>query len=305
MTNTSAIGGVWPALFTPVAADGSPAYSELEKMVQLCLNQQLDGIYLLGSTGQGVLFSEKERTEITRQTMNVVGTALPVIVQVGAFTTSEAVRLAQIAQDAGAYGISSVAPIYYQGGVQNSLAHYRAISSSVAIPFFPYHVGNQSIFGGDARSYIDQLLALPNIKGMKLTTQNLYEVSLMHILAGEELLLFSGADELFCQAALSGTVGAIGSFFNLWGAECQYVRKEFIAGNFELGSRFMLAFQEVINQVLPNVWTFFQKSMYLQHGIDIGLPRAPLGVGNKEEWSDQEVHEILDRIAVASGMIRL
>lgn len=304
MSSKTQIGGLWPALFTPVTEEGAPAYGELEKMVQLCLDQQLDGIYLLGSTGQGVLFSEKERVEVTRQVMKVAGTALPVIAQVGAFTTNEAVRLAKASQEAGVYGISTVAPIYYQGGVQNALAHYRAISSSVDIPFFPYHVGNQSIFGGDARSYIDQLLTLPNIQGMKLTTQNLYEISLMHILAGDELILFSGADELFCQATLCGTVGAIGSFFNLWGEECQYVRKEFIGGNFELGTRFMLAFQEVINYVLPNVWTFFQKSMYLRHGIDIGLPKAPLGVGNRE-WADQEVQDILDRISSVSGLVKL
>lgn len=300
MSSKTEIGGLWPALFTPVTEDGAPAYGELEKMVQLCIDQQLDGIYLLGSTGQGVLFSESERAEVTRQVMQVAGNALPVMVQVGSFTTNESVRLAKTAQEAGAYGISTVAPIYYQGGVQNSLAHYRAISSSVDIPFFPYHVGNQSIFGGDARSYLDQLLTLPNIKGMKLTTQNLYEISLMHIMAGDDLTLFSGADELFCQATLCGTSGAIGSFFNIWGEECQYVRKEFIKGNFDLGTRFMLTFQEIINYVLPNVWTFFQKSMYLKYGIDIGLPRAPLGVGNKP-WEDKEVQEILDRVAALSS----
>lgn len=300
MSTKTEIGGLWPALFTPVTEDGAPAYGELEKIVQLCIDQQLDGIYLLGSTGQGVLFSESERAEVTRQVMQVAGKALPVMVQVGSFTTNESVRLAKTAEEAGAYGISTVAPIYYQGGVQNSLAHYRAISSSVDIPFFPYHVGNQSIFGGDARSYLDQLLTLPNIKGMKLTTQNLYEISLMHIMAGDDLTLFSGADELFCQATLCGTSGAIGSFFNIWGEECQYVRKEFIKGNFDLGTRFMLTFQEIINYVLPNVWTFFQKSMYLKYGIDIGLPRAPLGVGNKP-WEDKEVQEILDRVAALSS----
>ncbi|TKT87942.1 dihydrodipicolinate synthase family protein [Dyadobacter frigoris] len=302
MSSKLEIGGLWPALLTPVDTQGAPAYAELEKIVQLCIDQQLDGIYLLGSTGQGVLFSEKDRIEITKQVMNIAGNSLPVIAQVGALNTHESVRLAKAAQEAGVYGISSVAPIYYQGGVQNSLAHYRAISSSIDIPFFPYHVGNQSVFGGDARYYIDQILTLPNIEGMKLTTQNLYEISLMHILAGDDLILFSGADELFCQATLCGTAGAIGSFFNLWGEECQFVRKEFIGGNFDLGSRFMLTFQEIINFVLPNIWTFLQKAMYLKHGIAIGIPNPPLGMGNTQ-WQDKDVQDILDRIAAVTGLV--
>jgi len=296
------IGGLWPALLTPVDQDGAPQFTELEKIVQVCLDQQLDGLYILGSTGQGVLFSEKQRNAVTQKVMDIVGDKMPVIAQVGSLNTRESVRLAQAAQKSGVYGISTVAPIYYQGGVNNALAHYRAISSSIDIPFFPYHVGNQSIFGGDARYYIDQILALPNIEGMKLTTQNLYEISLMHILAGEDLILFSGADELFCQATLCGTVGAIGSFFNLWGEECKYVRKEFIAGNFELGSRFMLTFQEIINFVLPNVWTFLQKAMIMKHGVDIGIPNPPLGLGNTA-WQERDVQEILDRIAAVTGIV--
>lgn len=302
MHSKTTIGGIWPALFTPVDQEGAPAYGELEKIVQLCIDQQLDGLYILGSTGQGVLFTEKQRIEVTRIVMETAGDKLPVIAQVGALNTRESVRLAKAAQNAGVYGISAVAPIYYQSGVNNALAHYRAISSSVDIPFFPYHVGNQSIFGGDARYYIDQLLQLPNIEGMKLTTQNLYEISLMHILAGDELILFSGADELFCQATLCGTVGAIGSFYNLWGEECRYVQAAFMEGNFDLGRRFMLAFQEIIHTVLPNIWTFFQKSMQMKHGIDIGLPIPPLGAGHKP-WSEAEVQEILDRIAAISGIV--
>jgi len=302
MLNKMEIGGLWPALLTPVDQDGAPQFTELEKIVQVCLDQQLDGLYILGSTGQGVLFSEKQRNAVTQKVMDIVGDKMPVIAQVGSLNTRESVRLAQAAQKSGVYGISTVAPIYYQGGVNNALAHYRAISSSIDIPFFPYHVGNQSIFGGDARYYIDQILALPNIEGMKLTTQNLYEISLMHILAGEDLILFSGADELFCQATLCGTVGAIGSFFNLWGEECKYVRKEFIAGNFELGSRFMLTFQEIINFVLPNVWTFLQKAMIMKHGVDIGIPNPPLGLGNTA-WQERDVQEILDRIAAVTGIV--
>ncbi len=296
------IGGLWPALLTPVDEDGAPQFTELEKLVQVCVDQQVDGLYILGSTGQGVLFNEKQRIAVTQKVMEIIGNKMPVIAQVGSLNTRESVRLAQSAQASGVYGISTVAPIYYQGGVNNALAHYRAISTSIDIPFFPYHVGNQSIFGGDARYYIDQILTLPNISGMKLTTQNLYEISLMHILAGEDLKLFSGADELFCQATLCGTVGAIGSFFNLWGKECSYVRKEFIAGNFELGNRFMLTFQEIINLVLPHVWTFLQKAMLMKHGVEIGIPNPPLGLGNTP-WQEGDVQEILDRISTVVGSV--
>ena len=49
--------GLWPALFTPVTSNGTVNEKELEKMIELIVAQKLDGIYLLGSTGQGFLYS--------------------------------------------------------------------------------------------------------------------------------------------------------------------------------------------------------------------------------------------------------
>ena len=60
-------------------------------------------------------------------------------------------------------------------------------------------------------SFFKKILDLPNVQGMKLTTQNLYEVSLIHNFSEGKLILFSGADELLCQASLCGTAGAIGA----------------------------------------------------------------------------------------------
>ena len=292
------IGGVWPAMMTPVDQEGNPAMDQLEKLVQLFLRQRLDGLYILGSTGQGFLFTEEQRIAVARRVLEIVQDQLPVIVQVGALNTRESVRLAKAAQQDGAYGVSSVGPIYYGVSPNNALAHYAAIGSSIDIPFFPYHIGNQSIFQGNAHDYIEKILNLPNIQGMKLTTQNLYEISLLHNFSQGKLILFSGADELLCQATLCGTAGAIGSYFNLWGEECQHVREAFIKGNFELGNRFMLTFQDIIYRTLPRVWTFFRQAMRMKYSIDIGCVNPPLGL-NGEAWSEQEIIRIFDRLEEA------
>ena len=47
--------GLWPAMLTPVQADGQPNFDELGRLTELLINQNLDGLYILGSTGQGVL----------------------------------------------------------------------------------------------------------------------------------------------------------------------------------------------------------------------------------------------------------
>ena len=127
---------------------------------------------------------------------------------------------------------------------------------------------------------------------MKLTTNKLLDISLIHNHAGDRLKLFSGSDELLCHASLCGTVGAIGTFYNLWGVSCKQILIAFRNGEYELAKEFMLEFQRIIQLVMADIWTFLRKAMLLKYNIDIGPTKAPLGNTHKE-WDEQKVIEIM------------
>jgi N-acetylneuraminate lyase len=283
--------GLWPALFTPVTENGKVNERELEKMIELIIAQKLDGIYLLGSTGQGFLYSEAERMHIAELSIAITNKRLPLIVQVGAMCTDESVRLARHAASKGADGISSVGPIYYASSPLMGMEHYRKIATATELPFFPYQIGNTPM----TDDMIRQLLEMQNVKGLKLTTGDMLEISTINIKSKRQWILFSGADELVCHAAVCGTAGAIGSTYNLFGPVCQYVRREFVNGNVELGIDFMFEFQELILEILPCIWTFFRRGMQLRHGIDIGNPKAPLQAPELK-WSDDELMNRIRRV---------
>ena len=126
---------------------------------------------------------------------------------------------------------------------------------------------------------MDRVLTLPHIAGMKVTDHDLFQLGLMQAHAGDRLIFFSGADELMCHAALCGVVGAIGSFYNLWGPACMAARQAFVTGSFEAGRRFMLGFQAASGEILgrQSAWTFLRAAMPMKHGIDIGPTRGAAG----------------------------
>lgn len=281
-------------MFTPVNPEGAPALDQLEKLVSLFVSQELDGLYILGSTGQGVLFSESQRNAVIKKVCEVAAGRIPVMVQVGALTTAESVRLARYAANCGVDGISAVGPVYYSGNAEMALQHYKCIAEVTDLPFYPYQWGDNFI-PGETIDFVRRLMEIPNVAGMKLTTNALLEISAISNFAGDKLSLFSGSDELFCHASLCGTVGAIGSFYNLWGVSCKHVLEEFVGGNYALAKEFMLSFQEVVREVLPDIWPFFRKAMLIKYGIDIGMPKPPLGNGQKQ-WDDRRVEKVLERI---------
>ncbi|MDO6439884.1 dihydrodipicolinate synthase family protein [Cyclobacterium sp. 1_MG-2023] len=293
--------GVWPAMLTPMDGNGRPEFKQLEKWVEELLSQGVDGLYLLGSTGQGFLLSEEDRKKVTEITASVNAGKVPIMVQVGSMTTQESVRLAKHASQCKVDGISSVAPVYYgpaDGSSGMALKHYESIATASDLPFFPYQLGAAS-FSDGLVGFVDKLLKMPNMVGMKLTTNNLLDISTISYSSKGKLVLFSGADELMCQAVLCGTNGAIGSYYNVFERECKYVRNEFVNGNVKLGTDFMLVFQEVIAESLPNIWTFFRQAIQMRYSVDIGPSIAPVGNTNKV-WEEKKVEELVNRVIKAA-----
>lgn len=286
--------GIWPAMLTPMNRDGKPAMNVLEQMVELFVRQGLDGIYLVGSTGQWPMLSLGERCAIAERVVKTAAGRIPVMVHVGAIATDDACELARHAARIGASAVSSVAPIYYAHSADVIFEHYRRIGAATDLPLYVYHLSivSQPKMAGD--EYVERLLGIPNIGGMKITDGDLFLFGLIHARAGDRLQLFSGADEVMCQAAVSGAVGAIGTFYNLWGPVCRQVRQAFVAGSFDLGRAFMERFQSAIAKVLASgsVWSFLRSAMKIKYSIDVGMPRPPLGIKDRP-WEEGEVRRLI------------
>ena len=297
MVMKNGFSGLWPAMLTPLTADGKPAFDVMEQLVELFVRQNLDGIYLTGSTGQWPLLTLDERTSIIDCVAKAAAGRIPVMAHIGATSTDDAVTLARSAARSGVAAVSSVAPIYYSHSQDVVFAHYRKIGAAAELPFFAYHLSITSTAALNPKHYAEQLLSIPNIAGMKITDVNLYLFGLIQAGTEGRLKLFSGADETLCHAVVSGAVGAIGTFYNLWGPACKKARQAMVDGDVAAAGRFMLRFQSAISQIVDSgsIWTFLRAAMKLKHNLDIGLPRPPLGLADKP-WEDSQVQAILDLV---------
>ncbi len=296
--------GVWPAMLTPLEINGEPALDQVDQLVELFVEQGLDGLYILGSTGQGPLLAVTQRKTVAERVVKSATGRIPVMVHVGAAATDDAIELARHAAEIGADAVSSVAPYYYPVTADAVFEHYRQIGAATQLPFFVYHLSATNTLSLQAGEYVDRLLSLPNIAGMKYTDLDLCQLGLIHAHAGDRLQLFSGADQLVSHAVLSGATGAIGTFYNLWGKECQTAREALLSGQVETAQEFMLVFQSVINELKnsQSMWTFLQAAMKERYGIDVGPPRSPLAIAEKT-WNDSDVKRLLEKMENISQIV--
>ena len=88
--------GIWPALVTPFTDDGSAlAPARVEPLIRHLINAGSNGFFVCGGTGEGIAMSVPERKAMAEATIAAVAGAVPLIFQVGATSTANAVELAQ------------------------------------------------------------------------------------------------------------------------------------------------------------------------------------------------------------------
>lgn len=291
-------GGVWPAMVTPLTADGKPSFDACEKLVDLFIKQGLGGIYLTGSTGGWPTFTVKERKDVAECVLKAAGGRLPVMVHVAAVTTEDAVDLAKHAARSGAAAVAAVGPIYFNHSLEATFDYFASIGAASDKPLFVYHLTGVSNITLSPRAYVDKVLTLPNIAGMKVTTSDLAIFGLMAAHAGDRLQMFSGADQVLCPSYLCGSCGAIGTYYNVWGPEAKKAWETTVAGDVAYGRAFTLKLQSAIADVnaAGGRWGFMRAGIKKRFGIDIGMPRPPLGASEKT-LSDADVEKLLQKMA--------
>jgi N-acetylneuraminate lyase len=243
-----------------------------------------------------------ERKAIAECVVKAAAGRLPVMVHIGAFTTADSIALAKHAARIGADAISALGPIYYRYSSDAVFEFYRRVAAATDVPLFAYHLSSVNQMSLGPREFAERLLTIPNIAGMKITDHDLYPFGLIHAVAGDRLQLFSGADEVMCQAVLSGSIGAIGTFYNVWGPACQAARNATAAGDVAAGLAFMLRFQTAIAEVIGagGMWSFLHAAMLMKYGIDVGMPRPPLGATDRA-WTDADVARLLEAVDGGTG----
>jgi N-acetylneuraminate lyase len=206
---TSTLGGIVPALVTPLRDDHSLDTPTLEKLLERVYTAGCQGVYLCGSTGEGLLLPRCIRTQIVEVTAHNTPSGRQILVHVGACAIDEAKELARHAERHGAAALSALRP--HGTNYAEMFEYYRQLAAVTGLPFLAYYFPAE--FGGPLDiGQLEQVCALPGVAGLKFTDYDLYKLSLL-IRQGNTV--FNGRDEVLAAGLLMGASGGIGSFYNI------------------------------------------------------------------------------------------
>jgi N-acetylneuraminate lyase len=264
--------GIYPALVTPSDAHGGVNLPALERLVDYLLNKQVDGLYIGGTTGEGIYMSVADRQLMAEAVLRQVNGRIPVIVHVGAVASGDAVTLARHAEAHGASGFASIMPPLYNS-TASVVAYYKTLAGAAPnLPFFSYilnpHVNPVAVMRA--------LMTVPNLVGAKYTGPNMFEMRQIMDMNEGRWVIFSGMDEQFVYAAMMGVNGGIGSTLNFMPGVYRAIRNAVQSGDHATAQALQLRANAVTAAMIEADFPgALRMVLGMILGIDCGEPRLP------------------------------
>ena len=195
------------AISTPFDAAGAVDLDAFAAHLAWLAEAGLDGVFVAGTTGEGVLLEDDEVAALVQRAAGQDG--LRVVAQVGRPSTRATVRLARRAIELGADAVAAYVPWFYPATDADVRGHFLALlEASGDVPAFLYNIPRRTV--NDLSAELLAELAGAGFAGMKDSTGDFERhEAYLDALAGREFELYVGSEPLVLRAYRRGAAGAV------------------------------------------------------------------------------------------------
>jgi 4-hydroxy-tetrahydrodipicolinate synthase len=202
-----AIEGCLTAVVTPFKGTRVD-FEALAKLVDWQIEQGVDGIVSVGTTGESATLDVEEHVAAIAATVKAARGRVPVIAGAGGNATSEALALTKASEDAGADALLHVTPYYNRPSQEGLFRHFEAVAKSTKLPIVLYNVPSRTACDMTTDTVV-RLCAIANIVAIKDATGNLVRGAELIAKVGDRLAVLSGDDGTSFPLYALGAKGVI------------------------------------------------------------------------------------------------
>ncbi|WP_070120890.1 dihydrodipicolinate synthase family protein [Bacillus marinisedimentorum] len=236
MEKKPAFTGIIPPVSTIFDDQGNFDKNGTATLIDFLIEQEVDGLFFLGTGGEFSQMSVQERKEVAEFAVDYVNGRLPVLIGTGSTSTREVIDLSLHAKETGADGVVVINPYYWPLSEEHLYAHYRDIALAVDLPILLYNFPN--LTGQDLSPDFVRRLAeeFGNIAGIKETVDtagHIREVILKVKPIRPDFSVLAGFDDHLLNTLSLGGDGAISASGNFAPELTIGILRAFREGNME------------------------------------------------------------------------
>lgn len=289
--------GMIAAAYTPLDETKQLDLTRVRSVVDRLIADGVTGLYVCGSTGEGMSLSGAERRAVARSFVEAADGRIPVVVQVGHNSVTEAAELAAHAGKIGADAISATAPSYFKISSADILTDcMRQIAeAALELPFYYYHIPSLTTVSIDMVDFLRIAGSrVPNLAGIKYTCPTIHEYQACLEFDGGRFDILWGCDEMLLSALVVGAQGAVGSTYNIAAPLYRRIFSDFERGHLDEARQLQALAAKMIRVI--GRWPFHPAMKEVLQMIDMNCGRCRLPLPSLEAGEIGQLRESLQEI---------
>ncbi len=266
--------GMATALVTPMTTTGVD-YDNLARLIDFQLENGINALVAVGTTGESATLSPEERKAVIRFTIQRVNGRVPVIAGTGTNNTAHVLDYTRSACDDGADAVLVVTP-YYNKATQSGLyAHYSAVAEVSDKPIILYNVPSRTGCNLLPET-VARLADHEKIVAVKEASGNMSQAVEIFTRCGDKIDVYSGEDAITVPMVAMGGAGAISVLSNVVPKLCVEMTDAAFAGDFATASALQCKLLPLTNALFSQVNPIPAKAAVSAMGFGEEILRLPL-----------------------------
>jgi 4-hydroxy-2-oxoglutarate aldolase len=268
------LSGIFPPLPTSFDRYENLLPEMIRSNIKRLTQFDLSGVLMLGSNGEQVMLTEKERIEAVAAAKEALPEGKLLLAGTGGQSTRETIALTRAAAVAGADAVLVLNPYYFKGQMTHEalVRHYVDVADASPVPVIVYNMpGNTGV--DMTAAMVIEMASHPNIAGMKESGGNVAKMGEVLRSVKEGFQVLAGGAGFLLPSLATGAVGGILALANIAPAQCISIYRAFNEGE-------------------------MQVARVLQHKM------IPVNAAVTARWGVPALKEAMDQLGLYGGPVR-
>jgi 4-hydroxy-tetrahydrodipicolinate synthase len=209
MSLINTLSGTGVAIITPFKKNTDVDFDALSKLIDYIIDNGVEYIVTLGTTGETPTLSKKERAEVAAFTSQKINGRVPLVVGIGGNNTREVIDQFSDFDLKNVTAILSSSPSYNKPSQEGIFQHYKALSEAASLPVIIYNVPGRTGSNISAETTIRLAKECENIQGIKEASGNMIQGMYLLKNRPDDFLVVSGDDHISLPLIACGANGVI------------------------------------------------------------------------------------------------
>ena len=239
--------GVGVALITPFKEDESVDYGALIRIVDYQIQNNIDYLVVLGTTGETPTLTESEKNKIVEVVITQVAGRIPVVLGLGGNNTRAIVDRLKTDTFEGIDAILSIVPYYNKPSQEGLYQHYKAISEASNLPIILYNVPGRTGVNMTAETTLRIANEFKNVVAIKEASGDMTQMDDIIKRKPEMFDVISGDDGITFPLITLGAIGVISVIGNAFPREFSRMTRLALEGDYQSALTIHHSFSELFN----------------------------------------------------------